>query len=585
MRRVSCEPAASWAARETPSCVSGCTCRTGNPSQQPGRRTWSHDVAAARPSLCLAVLPDHYAPRATTDTVLHQVVRAHLDCFLAETAAATDGTGLPRFIERELRDFLGCGQLERGFARVRCDTCRFERLLPFSCKTRAICPSCGGRRMAEQAAHLVDAVLPWVPVRQWVLTVPHRLRYRLAFDHALCRTVLGVFVRAVLGWYRRRARRAGIADGRSGTVTVVQRFGSGLELNVHFHVLGLDGVFALAADGTMRFHRVEAPTDADIARLVGAIARRLGRLLARRGLAIDATDPLAAESPALAGLASAAVQGRLALGPRAGSRVERLGGDPAAPWVESSRPLQARCAGCDLHGGVTVAGEDRRRLEQLCRYLLRPPIAQDRLTLRPDGTVVVLLKTPWRDGTTALRFAPLTLLERLAALTPRPRINVLLYHGMLAPHAAGRAAAVAYGRPLPGKQPHEQASDASAALTPLSQPTVGAAVLEPNATPLGMTASVAPGTPIASTAGAPPQSPAALPPAEAAPVAPRLARWRWADLLHRVFAVDVLACPRCGGRMRILATIDDPLVARRILAHLGLLSTDPQPDPPTWRAA
>jgi len=377
MRRVSCEPAASWAARETPSCVSGCTCRTGNPSQQPGRRTWSHDVAAARPSLCLAVLPDHYAPRATTDTVLHQVVRAHLDCFLAETAAATDGTGLPRFIERELRDFLGCGQLERGFARVRCDTCRFERLLPFSCKTRAICPSCGGRRMAEQAAHLVDAVLPWVPVRQWVLTVPHRLRYRLAFDHALCRTVLGVFVRAVLGWYRRRARRAGIADGRSGTVTVVQRFGSGLELNVHFHVLGLDGVFALAADGTMRFHRVEAPTDADIARLVGAIARRLGRLLARRGLAIDATDPLAAESPALAGLASAAVQGRLALGPRAGSRVERLGGDPAAPWVESSRPLQARCAGCDLHGGVTVAGEDRRRLEQLCRYLLRPPIAQD----------------------------------------------------------------------------------------------------------------------------------------------------------------------------------------------------------------
>ena len=231
--------------------------------------------------------------------------------------------------------------------------------------------------MAEQAAHLVDAVLPWVPVRQWVLTVPHRLRYRLAFDHALCRGVLGVFVRAVLGWYRRRARRAGIADGRSGTVTVVQRFGSGLELNVHFHVLGLDGVFALAADGTMRFHRVEAPTDADIARLVGAIARRLGRLLARRGLAIDATDPLAAESPALAGLASAAVQGRLALGPRAGSRVERLGGDPAAPWVESSRPLQARCAGCDLHGGVTVAGEDRRRLEQLCRYLLRPPIAQD----------------------------------------------------------------------------------------------------------------------------------------------------------------------------------------------------------------
>ena len=185
------------------------------------------------------MLPGVYEPRSPAGTVLHRVVRTHLDRFLAETAAASDGAGVPRFIEREFRDFLGCGVLARGFARVRCDACRFERLVPFSCKTRAVCPSCGGRRMAEQAAHLVEAVLPTVPVRQWVLTVPHRLRYRLAFDHALCRAVLGVFIRAVLGWYRRRGRRAGVPDGQSGTVTVVQRFGSGLELNVHFLVAPL----------------------------------------------------------------------------------------------------------------------------------------------------------------------------------------------------------------------------------------------------------------------------------------------------------------------------------------------------------
>src|SRR5262249_41283997 len=210
--------------------------------------------------------------------------------------------GLPRYIEREFRDFLGCGQLERGCARVRCDACRFKPLVPFSCKARAICPSCGGRRMAEQAAHLVEAVLPFVPDRQWVLTVPHRLRYRLAFDHALCRAVLGVLVRVVLGWYRRPARRAGVAYGQGGTVPAVQRFGSGLELNVHYHVLGLDGVFAPGADGTLRFHRLPPPTDADIARLVAAIARRVGRLLVRRGLGgdADAAGPLPAEPLALA---------------------------------------------------------------------------------------------------------------------------------------------------------------------------------------------------------------------------------------------------------------------------------------------
>jgi ribosomal protein S27E len=104
------------------------------------------------------VLPGVYEAREPSKTVLHEVVRTHLGRFLAETAA--DGAGLPRFVERELRDFLGCGRLERGFARVRCDACRFERLVPFSCKARAICPSCGERRMAEQAAHRFHRAVP-----------------------------------------------------------------------------------------------------------------------------------------------------------------------------------------------------------------------------------------------------------------------------------------------------------------------------------------------------------------------------------------------------------------------------------------
>jgi transposase-like zinc-binding protein len=119
-------------------------------------------------------------------TVFHRVLREHLETFLAE-ARAGNGDGLPRFVERELREFLACGVLARGFARLRCDACKAEMLVAFSCKGRGFCPSCCGRRMAECAAHLVDGVLGGLPIRQWVLTLPYRLRYALAWDHRLCR--------------------------------------------------------------------------------------------------------------------------------------------------------------------------------------------------------------------------------------------------------------------------------------------------------------------------------------------------------------------------------------------------------------
>ncbi len=157
--------------------------------------------------------------------MLHAVVREHLDPFLREVSARGDGARLPRFVEQEFRDFLTCGVLARGFARLRCAGCAFERLVPLSCKGRGFCPSCGGRRMMERAAHLVDAVLPGVLVRQWVLTLPHRLRYLLAWDHGLTRAVLGVYARVLLDCYRRRARPRGMPDGQTGAVTAIQRFG------------------------------------------------------------------------------------------------------------------------------------------------------------------------------------------------------------------------------------------------------------------------------------------------------------------------------------------------------------------------
>ena len=99
--------------------------------------------------------------------------------------------------------------------------------------------------------------------------------------------------------------------------------------------------------------------------------------------------------PALAGISSASIQGRIALGPRAGGRVWRVGADPDASWVLSTAPRHAHLVGFDLHANVEVPAADRPRLEQLCRYLLPPAVAQDRLRLLDDGRVVLTLKTEW----------------------------------------------------------------------------------------------------------------------------------------------------------------------------------------------
>jgi len=461
-----------------------------------------------------------YRPRDAEHTVLYRVIEEHLDAFLEAARRHADGSPLPEFVEQEFRDFLTCGLLAHGFARLRCTDCALERLVPFSCKGRGFCPSCGGRRMTESAARLVDEVLPRVPVRQWVLSLPYRLRYLLAWDHALARAVLGVYVRVLLGFQRYRARRRGILDGRSGCVTVIQRFGGGLNLNLHFHTLLFDGVFfAGHANGELDFRPLPPPTDEEVGVVLTRITARVQRLLKRRGFdASDAdlfqADPAVEDSPALAGISSASIQGRIALGPRAGGRVWRVGADPDAPWVRSTAPRHAHLAGFDLHANVEVPAADRARLEQLCRYLLRPAVAQDRLRLLDDGRIVLTLKTAWADGTRQLMFEPLDLLEKLAALTPRPRINLVLYHGVLAPHSNWRARVVASGAP------------------PAKAPVVASATPDANGEPT---------------------------------TAPACRHWAWADPMRRAFDIDVLACPRCGGRLRLIATVEDPDAIRAIL--------------------
>jgi hypothetical protein len=167
-------------------------------------------------------------------------------------------------------------------------------------------------------------------------------------------------------------------------------------------------------------------------------------------------------------------------------------------------------------------------VERLCRYILRPPFAQERLRLRSDGRIALELKQAWHDGTRELVFEPLEFLERLAAMTPRPETNLLICHGLLAARARWRARVVAYGRVAP----------------------------EPTAL-----------------------APALVAGAEGTKVKSGSSAWNWAALMHRAFAIDVLACPHCRGRLRLIATLHDPAVIRKLLAHMGMARSGPSPGP------
>ena len=178
-------------------------------------------------------------------STLQQIVRAHFDGFLTEFEDEHGGRSLPGYVTKEFQAHLECGDPAFGFCRIRCPSCTTDMILPFSCKGRTFCTSCGGRQMAQSAAHLVDRVFPDVPVRQWVLSVPKRLRLAMAMDPNLCRDVTRAHLRAVSASYVRRAKAtlaldqseapavdaADSACGESiqfhpGAVNATQRFGS-----------------------------------------------------------------------------------------------------------------------------------------------------------------------------------------------------------------------------------------------------------------------------------------------------------------------------------------------------------------------
>lgn len=266
--------------------------------------------------------PSGYRRRRPELTGLYESVRQHAAEFLHR---ANESGGLPRHVAAEFERYLACGILAHGFVRVWCPTCRNDLVVAFSCKGRGFCPSCGGRRMADTAARWVDHVLPDVPWRQWVRTVPFELRVRLAWDPATLTDVLTVFQRAVAARLRLLARHRGLLRGRHASVTAIQRFGGALNLNVHFHSLVADGVWVEDEAGRLRFHHLRVSDD-DVAAVVRRVERRTLKLLVARGWDADGPPPSAGDPDRQLELAllGGSLTGRTATGPRAGRELRRL---------------------------------------------------------------------------------------------------------------------------------------------------------------------------------------------------------------------------------------------------------------------
>jgi hypothetical protein len=207
---------------------------------------------------------------------------------------------------------------------------------------------------------------------------------------------------------------------------------------------------------------------------------------------------------------------RIAVGPQAGRKVFTLQTLPGsdAPFGDAV----SQVAGFSLHAGVAARANERKKLERLCRTISRPAVSEKRLSLTPNGNVRYQLKTPYRDGTTHVIFEPMDFIARLAAL-PKPRVNLTRFHGVFAPNSKLRA------QVTPAKR--GKGNQAKVAELPTS--------------------------------------------------AERRAAMTWAQRLKRVFNIDIEICRDCGGAVKVIACIEDPVVIRKILDHLKSKDETPEP--------
>ena len=278
----------------------------------------------------------------------------------------------------------------------------------------------------------------------------------------------------------------------------------------------LNGVY----DAKGYFWPVKPPTREDLDVIAHTIAKRVSRFLENAGYLVrdaesEYLDLMQDEEDAMGAIVGASITYRLAFGPNAGRKALSLQTVPVRTEQRKGDELVSQQAGFSLHAGIACKSHQRKKLERLCRYITRPAIAERRLSLANNGNVVIALKTPYDDGTSHVVLSPMEFMGRLAALVPRPRVNLTRFHGVFSPNSKLREYVV------PQKPVEEQENPK-----------------------------------------------------------PKAYSMTWAQRLKRVFAIEVEECEKCGGPVRIIASIEDPDVIQKILKHMSL----DQPEHPKSRS-
>ena len=316
---------------------------------------------------------------------------------------------------------------------------------------------------------------------------------------------------------------------RSGSIAFVQRFGSALNLNVHFHLLQIEGLYEPRTTGRPKFRKGKPPANKDIEFLVAKISMRVVRLLRRTGhlqeLSPDeaACDPLFEEDPTYASCMSASVKNQIALGERRGQRVRFIG---SGFGYEGEQPalkgkLCAMVNGFSLHAAVQIPRHRRDQLERLIRYTARSSVCMDRMSITETGDIIYELGSVWKNGITHVLLSPLELIEKLAALVPLPNMHSSRYWGVIAPNSKMRKEVIPGKTRAEIKKEKEKSAEQE---DPERKPNKGS----------------------------------------------------WSKLLSKVFGMDISKCRECGGEMRVTSSIVRVDVIQNILAYLGL---SPQPPP------